>query len=305
MRESGRRSQDHRLLHARRHALHDQVPVGAGRRCARRAGAVAAARPPARLAGVLAASADGGDRVSWPSAIPPSSPWLVAFGALLVATASATQDIVIDAFRVESLDENEQAAGMASYVAAYRIGMLASTAGALFLVSGFEGSVSARTPPGRRGYIGMAALVAIGIVTTLVATEPEKSAAAAAEHAAHARRKSAPARRGRRLRRVRRIPHPRRGDRRARFRGALQILRRVRRRHDRAVRHRHRLLPQRLCHHRQGRRARRHSDRRLRRRRARARLSAGRPACGSARSCRWLRTWSSPGRRWSASISGR
>src|SRR5208283_853923 len=70
---------------------------------------------------------------------PADAPWLVALGALLVAAASATQDIVIDAFRVESLDESEQAAGMASYVAAYRIGMLASTAGALFLVSGFQG----------------------------------------------------------------------------------------------------------------------------------------------------------------------
>src|SRR5689334_13754368 len=60
---------------------------------------------------------------------PAGSPVLVAIGALLVATASATQDIVVDAFRVESLNENEQAAGMASYVAAYRIGMLVSTAG--------------------------------------------------------------------------------------------------------------------------------------------------------------------------------
>jgi PAT family beta-lactamase induction signal transducer AmpG len=51
---------------------------------------------------------------------------------------SATQDIVIDAFRVESLDKSEQAAGMASYVAAYRIGMLASTVGVLYLVAGFE-----------------------------------------------------------------------------------------------------------------------------------------------------------------------
>src|SRR5262249_483339 len=67
------------------------------------------------------------------------SPLPVAIGAFLVATASATQDIVVDAFRVESLDESEQAAGMASYVAAYRIGMLVSTAGALFLVSGFQG----------------------------------------------------------------------------------------------------------------------------------------------------------------------
>src|SRR5882757_10132261 len=42
--------------------------------------------------------------------------WYVVFGAaLLVATASATQDIVIDAFRIESLPESEQAAGMASY----------------------------------------------------------------------------------------------------------------------------------------------------------------------------------------------
>src|ERR1700741_4807897 len=69
---------------------------------------------------------------------PATAPWLVAFGALMVATASATQDIVIDAFRVETLRPNEQAAGMASYVAAYRIGMLISTAGALFLVTGFE-----------------------------------------------------------------------------------------------------------------------------------------------------------------------
>jgi MFS transporter, PAT family, beta-lactamase induction signal transducer AmpG len=42
---------------------------------------------------------------------------------------------VIDAFRVESLEPSEQAAGMASYVAAYRVGMLASTAGALYMVS--------------------------------------------------------------------------------------------------------------------------------------------------------------------------
>src|SRR5205085_2721478 len=69
---------------------------------------------------------------------PAGAAWLVAVGALLVAAASATQDIVIDAFRVESLPEDEQSAGMASYVAAYRIGMLVSTAGALFMVSGFE-----------------------------------------------------------------------------------------------------------------------------------------------------------------------
>src|SRR3954453_4856955 len=71
---------------------------------------------------------------------PAAAPGLVAFGALLVAAASATQDIVVGAFRVESLPENQQAAGMASYVAAYRVGMLLSTAGALFLVSALQGT---------------------------------------------------------------------------------------------------------------------------------------------------------------------
>ncbi|MGC2122082.1 MAG: MFS transporter [Xanthobacteraceae bacterium] len=115
---------------------------------------------------------------------PAVSPFFVAVGALLVATASATQDIVIDAFRVESLDESEQAAGMASYVAAYRIGMLVSTAGALFLVSGFEGvSGFDRHAAWTAAYVVMAALVLLGIATTLAATEPEKSTNADATHA--------------------------------------------------------------------------------------------------------------------------
>jgi MFS transporter, PAT family, beta-lactamase induction signal transducer AmpG len=115
---------------------------------------------------------------------PSVSAVVVAVGALLVATASATQDIVVDAFRVESLKESEQAAGMASYVAAYRIGMLASTAGALFLVSGFEGLFGlARQAAWSAGYIVMAAFVLVGVATALMATEPEKSVAANAAHA--------------------------------------------------------------------------------------------------------------------------
>ena len=118
---------------------------------------------------------------------PAVAPALVAVGALLVATASATQDIVIDAFRVESLDESEQAAGMASYVAAYRIGMLASTAGALFLVSGFEGLGFAKGTAWTSGYLAMAALVVCCIAITMLAREPEKSTVAQADHAAHGR----------------------------------------------------------------------------------------------------------------------
>src|SRR5690606_32188406 len=98
--------------------------------------------------------------------------------ALLVATASATQDIVVDAFRVESLPESEQAAGMASYVAAYRIGMVASTAGALFLVTGFEYAGLSRLDAWMASFSAMAALVLIGIVTVLLAREPDQSAKA-------------------------------------------------------------------------------------------------------------------------------
>jgi PAT family beta-lactamase induction signal transducer AmpG len=118
---------------------------------------------------------------------PKISPWYFVFGAaLLVATASATQDIVVDAFRVESLDPNEQAAGMASYVAAYRIGMLVSTAGALFLVTGFEDFGFGKHASWSLGYIAMAACVTIGIVTSIIATEPQRSADALADHARHA-----------------------------------------------------------------------------------------------------------------------
>ena len=97
---------------------------------------------------------------------------LIIFGAVLVATASATQDIVIDAFRVESLEVSEQGAGMAGYVAAYRIGMLASGAGVLVLVAWLESRGVARDSVWMWGYIGAAACMVIGIGATLLATEP-------------------------------------------------------------------------------------------------------------------------------------
>jgi MFS transporter, PAT family, beta-lactamase induction signal transducer AmpG len=115
---------------------------------------------------------------------PARAPWLVAFGALLVAVASATQDIVVDTFRIESLNESEQAAGQASYVAAYRIGMLASTAGALFLVTGFEDFGFGKSAAWTWGYLSMAALVVVGIITTLVTTEPDKKIATESEQSA-------------------------------------------------------------------------------------------------------------------------
>ncbi|MEI8146229.1 MAG: MFS transporter [Alphaproteobacteria bacterium] len=113
---------------------------------------------------------------------PDVSPVMVALGAVLVATASATQDIVIDAYRVEKLETSEQAAGMGAYVAAYRIGMLVSTAGALFIVSFFEKVQGFDKPTSwTLAYTVMAVLVVIGMATTLLAREPARSAEAVAK----------------------------------------------------------------------------------------------------------------------------
>jgi len=120
---------------------------------------------------------------------PAVSAFIVAIAALTLATASATQDIVVDAFRVESLPENEQAAGMASYVAAYRVGALVSGAGALFLVTAFQAKLGDRTA-WTASYVVMAALILIGVIATLLATEPASSAAAEADHALPSHRNS-------------------------------------------------------------------------------------------------------------------
>jgi PAT family beta-lactamase induction signal transducer AmpG len=117
---------------------------------------------------------------------PKLGPALTIVAAILVATASATQDIVIDAFRVESLPENEQAAGMAAYVAAYRVAVLISTAGALYIVTGFETGLGfARDTAWTLGYAAMALLVIVGLIAAILATEPAKSAEVEAEHARH------------------------------------------------------------------------------------------------------------------------
>jgi len=104
---------------------------------------------------------------------PSASIPLITLGAVMVATASATQDIVIDAFRVESLDTSEQAAGMASYVAAYRVGMLVAGAGVLALVAWFEYRGIPRGTAWTWGYVAAALLMGVGLATTLLAREPD------------------------------------------------------------------------------------------------------------------------------------
>lgn len=87
----------------------------------------------------------------------------VALWAVALAFASASQDIVIDAYRVEILCAEEQGAGAAMVVFGYRVGMLVSGAGALYLAS---------TQPWSVVYAVMAAAMGLGVVATLLAPEP-------------------------------------------------------------------------------------------------------------------------------------
>jgi PAT family beta-lactamase induction signal transducer AmpG len=103
---------------------------------------------------------------------PKTSIFYVTVAALLVAAASATQDIVIDAFRVESLKQEEQAAGIASYILAYRVALLLSGAGALLLVAYLEASGVAQLAAWKISYIAAAACVAVGMIAALLAKEP-------------------------------------------------------------------------------------------------------------------------------------
>jgi PAT family beta-lactamase induction signal transducer AmpG len=110
---------------------------------------------------------------------PVAAPLAVAVGALLVAVASATQDIVIDAYRVESLPTDEQAAGMAGYVAAYRVGMLASGAGVIGLTAWLEANGLSKIAVWPIAFAVAAALMLIGLLAVLLGREPAGSEAAA------------------------------------------------------------------------------------------------------------------------------
>jgi PAT family beta-lactamase induction signal transducer AmpG len=103
---------------------------------------------------------------------PVTAPLAVGIGALMVAFASATQDIVIDAFRVESLSVDEQAAGMAGYVASYRIGMLASGAGVVVLTAWLEARGVEQAHVWPIAYCVAALLVFVGLLAVVFAREP-------------------------------------------------------------------------------------------------------------------------------------
>lgn len=94
---------------------------------------------------------------------PRSAPWMLALLAFVVAFFSATQDIVIDAYRAELLTPEERGAGAAISVLGYRLGMITSGAGGLILAKhlGFPAV-----------YLCMAALLLVGAVAAYFSPEP-------------------------------------------------------------------------------------------------------------------------------------
>ncbi|GIU46867.1 hypothetical protein TUM3794_39840 [Shewanella colwelliana] len=99
----------------------------------------------------------------------------LALFALMVAFASATQDIVIDAFRIESAPVKMQAALAAAYQVGYRSAMIVATAGALTIAAWIEPNSEAYSLTSwQTAYIVMAGLMSIGILTTLFSTEPTR-----------------------------------------------------------------------------------------------------------------------------------
>jgi PAT family beta-lactamase induction signal transducer AmpG len=95
---------------------------------------------------------------------PAHEPALLAVVALFVAFASASQDVVIDAYNVEVLAPEERAAGSSVYVIGYRVAMLASGGGSLIL---------ARYLPWQAVYWVMAGAMGMGLITTAIAPEPK------------------------------------------------------------------------------------------------------------------------------------
>jgi len=105
-----------------------------------------------------------------------AAPEMMALCGLLVAFSSATQDVAIDAYRIEIAEERLQAALAATYIFGYRLALLVAGAGALYLAEFWSWQVS---------YEVMAALVGVGALTVLIVREPTVNHFAAAQDIAH------------------------------------------------------------------------------------------------------------------------
>ncbi|MGY6625252.1 AmpG family muropeptide MFS transporter [Acinetobacter johnsonii] len=98
----------------------------------------------------------------------------MAAGAVLLGFSAATQDIVIDAYRIELAETQMQTVLASTYNAGYRIGMIVAGAGALFLAA-YLGTAKGNYiyEAWKWTYLAMAAVMSVGIVTTLCIREPQ------------------------------------------------------------------------------------------------------------------------------------
>ncbi len=118
--------------------------------------------------------------IFWMASIDPSQSQThltaMAFAAILLGFSSATQDIVIDAFRIECVEEEMQAMLSATYIAGYRIGMLVAGAGSLAL-AGYLGTTVElyQYRAWQLTYYGVGGCMLVGILTTLLTSEPDRS----------------------------------------------------------------------------------------------------------------------------------
>jgi PAT family beta-lactamase induction signal transducer AmpG len=101
---------------------------------------------------------------------------ILAYAAVLLGFSSATQDIVIDAYRIESAEPKLQSMLSATYIAGYRIGMLVAGAGALLIASNFGTSKEVYSYEAwQNTYQIMAMVMLVGVITTLMIKEPQYS----------------------------------------------------------------------------------------------------------------------------------
>ena len=100
----------------------------------------------------------------WMSLLDPVSQlWWIAVAALLVAFSSSTQDVALDAFRIEAAEDSLQGAMSASYIFGYRVALLFAGAGSLYLADWYDWRLS---------YTTMAVMMLVGIAATFWCSEP-------------------------------------------------------------------------------------------------------------------------------------
>jgi MFS transporter, PAT family, beta-lactamase induction signal transducer AmpG len=102
----------------------------------------------------------------------------IVWCALVVAFGSATQDIALDAYRIESADGDRQAALAAAYQTGYRMAMIWAGAGVLWIAARAEVAVAGNYDQAawQTAYLWMAASMLVGVITVLLSPEPKPQA---------------------------------------------------------------------------------------------------------------------------------